>query len=344
MVHARAALSVFLVVCFGGFAFGQEAPTGSPVQPNEKEQKALDALKGTVKGQIVWSTSRSNSKHDLWIMNADGTDPKQLTKGDEVDWFSRFSPDGSKVLFTRSKGGWIAENDAEYPEKWDIWVINTDGTGDKKVADNGCWGVWQPDGKSILFARRAQVFIKNLETGEEKMIVDGEAILKKGVVVQQPSLSPDGKYLAATLRGSMRETGILSIDKKEWTKTGGGCQIQWFPSGSEIYWMNPTGNGGTAAPSEVLAMPIKDGKPTENIGNIKKFHLMDLPGRRSHEYFPKFDQNGEYMVWGATDKGHDHDIYDYEIFIWKRQQPIESAVRITFHTGNDRWPDIFVKK
>ncbi|HEX7511543.1 MAG TPA: hypothetical protein VF335_09600, partial [Chitinivibrionales bacterium] len=211
MVYARAVLSAFLVFCFGGFAFGQEAPTGSPVQPNEKEQKALDALKGTVKGQIVWSTSRSNSKHDLWIMNADGTDPKQLTKGDEVDWFSRFSPDGSKVLFTRSKGGWVAENDAEYPEKWDIWVINTDGTGDKKVADNGCWGVWQPDGKSILFARRAQVFIKNLETGEEKMIVDGEAIFKKGVVVQQPSLSPDGKYLAATLRGSMRETGILSM-------------------------------------------------------------------------------------------------------------------------------------
>jgi hypothetical protein len=50
------------------------------------------------------------------------------------------------------------------------------------------------------------------------------------------------------------------------------------------------------------------------------------------------------MVWGATDKGHDHDIYDYEIYIWKRGQPVESAVRLTFHTGNDRWPDIFIKK
>jgi Tol biopolymer transport system component len=334
---------VFLA-CLVNIGYAQEAPTGSPVQPTDKEQKALNALKGSVNGLIVWSTSRSNSKHDLWLMNADGTDPKQLTKGDAVDWFPRFSPDGSTVLFNRSKGGWVPENDAEYPEKWDLWTIGVDGNNEKKIVDNACWGVWQPDGKSIVFVRRSQVFMKNLETAEEKLLLDGDVAFKKGTVVQQPSLSPDGKYLVATLRGSSRETGVWSFDKKEWTKTGGGCQIQWFPAGSEIYWMNPTGNGGTAAPSEVLAMTLKDGKPVENISSIKKFRLMDLPGRRSHEYFPKFDQFGEYMVWGATDKGHDHDIYDYEIYIWKRGQPVESAVRLTFHSGNDRWPDIFIKK
>jgi hypothetical protein len=344
MMFKRKAVAALMICCCAGAMSAQEAPTGSPVQPSDKEQKALDALKGTVKGLIVWSTSRSNSKHDLWIMNADGTDPKQLTKGDDVDWFPRFSPDGATVLFNRSKGGWVPESDAEYPEKWDIWEIATDGGGEKKIAENACWGVWRPDGKSILFARRAQVFLKNLETGEEKLLFDGDVAIKKGAVVQQPSLSPDGKYMAATLRGTMRETGIWNLEKKEWTKTGGGCQIQWFPSGNEIYWVNPTGNGGTAAPSEELAMTLKDGKPIESISAIKKFHLMDLPGRRSHEYFPKFDRQGDYMVWGATEKGHDHDIYDYELFIWKRGQPIETAVRITFHTGNDRWPDIYIKK
>jgi Tol biopolymer transport system component len=333
-----------VLVCVITVVWSQEAPMGSPVQPSDKEQKALDAIKGTINGIVAWSSSRSNSKHDIWIMNADGTDAKQLTRGDEVDWFPRFSPDGSTVMFNRSKGGWVSENDAEYPEKWDIWTIGIDGTNEKKMVDNACWGVWQADGKNIVFARRAKVFIKNLETSVEKLLFDGEVSLKKGVVVQQPSLSSEGKYMAATLRGSMRETGVYSFDRKEWTKTGGGCQIQWFPSGPEIYWMNPTGNGGTAAPSEVLVMMLKDGKPVDKISDIKKFRLMDLPGRRSHEYFPKFDQNGEYMVWGATDKGHDHDIYDYEIYLWKRGQPVESAVRLTFHTGNDRWPDIFIRK
>ena len=345
MMHLRTALTGILMAGCVATLAAQEPPMGSAVQPTSKEQKALDGLKGTIKGQIVWSTSRSNPHHDLWIMNADGTDPKQLTKGDNVDWYSRFSPDGAKVLFTRSKSGWVSENDAEYPDKWDLWTINTDGSDEKKVADNAAWGVWQPDGKNIVFARRTKVFMKDLGSGEEKLILDGDVAFKKGTILQQPTISPDGKLLAVTLRGTSRETGVWNLEKKVWNKTGGGCQIQWLGSSNRIYRVNPTGNGGTAAPSEILAMTLDaDGKPTENIGNIKKFHLMDLPGRRSHEYFPKFDPTGEYMVWGATDKGHDHDIYDYELYVWKIGQPIPSAVRITFHSGNDRWPDIFLTK
>jgi len=51
----------------------QGAPTGAAVDPTPEEQKVLDALKGKVEGVIVWATSRSNSHHDIWIMNADGT-------------------------------------------------------------------------------------------------------------------------------------------------------------------------------------------------------------------------------------------------------------------------------
>ena len=48
------------------------------------------------------------------------------------------------------------------------------------------------------------------------------------------------------------------------------------------------------------------------------------------------------MVWCATARGHDHDIYDYEVHIWKIGEPAESAARLTFHSGNDRWPDIHI--
>ncbi len=322
----------------------QEAPIGSPAKMSRKEAKALEALKGTIKGKIVWSTSRVNSRHDIWIMNADGTDKKALTKSDNVDWFPRISPDGKRVLFSRSKSGWVPETDAKFYDKWDLWIIGIDGEDEKKVVENACWGTWRPDGKSIVFARGGKVFLHNMESGEETLLFDGETSIKEGTIVQQPGLSPDGKYLAATLRGSSRETGIWHLEKKEWYKTGGGCQIDWFPTSDEIYRMNPTGNGGTAAPSEVLAQKLNDGRPVEKITRIKNFRLMDLPGRRSHEYFPRFDKNGEWMVWCATDKGHDHDIYDYEVYIWKRGTKVKEAVRLTFHTANDRWPDIYIEK
>jgi len=342
-------LRLILIINIIGFSmslWAQEAPMGSSVEPKKKEKKSLESLKGTLTGKIVWSTSRSNSKHDIWIMQADGTDKKQLTKGDHVDWFARWSPDGSKVLFTRSKMGWVPETDAKYFDKWDLWTIMADGTDEKKVVEKACWGTWGKDGETVVFARGSKAFTKNLTSGDETMLLDGSESLKKGAIIQQPQLSPNGKYLAATIRGTRRETGIWHLEKKEWYTTGKGCQINWFPGSDKIYRMNPTGNGGTAAPSEVLHIELNDGKPSQKLGKFKipkNLKLMDLPGKRSHEYFPKFEPKGEWMVWCATAKGHDHDLYDYEMFIWKKGTDKKKGfTRLTFHSGNDRWPDLFL--
>jgi hypothetical protein len=71
---------------------------------------------------------------------------------------------------------------------------------------------------------------------------------------------------------------------------------------------------------------------------------MDIPGRRSHEYFPKIDNSGKWMIWCATQYGHEHDIVDYEVFIWDvNTDKNKDPVRLTFHTGNDRWPDLFTE-
>jgi len=325
--------------------YAQEAPTGSVVEKSKDEQKKLDELKGKIKGKIVWTSSRSNSKHDIWIMNADGTDQKQLTKGDNVDWFSRFSPDGKTVLFVRSKTGWESEADAEINDKWDLWTIKIDGSDEKKVAENACWGTWRPGGDSIVFARGSKVFIKELSSGNETEIFDAQTTIKKGAYAQEPNLSNDGKFLAVTIRGSARQTGIFNREKQIWNKSGEGCQIDWFPDSRRILWMNEgQGNGGT----EILSVKIDDeGKPVVKTGGLsipKEIRFMDLPGRRSHEYFPKVDHGGEWLVWCATQYGHEHDIADYEVYVWNINTDKKAAVRLTFHSGNDRWPDIFIEK
>lgn len=334
-------MMIFLSVL--GVLSAQEAPTGSIGQANKAEEKQLAAFKGTVTGLVAWASSRSNSKHDIWIMNADGSDARQLTKGDNVDWYARFSPDGNRVLFARSKSGWVPEGDAEVFDKWDLWTIGIDGTDERKVADNGCWGTWRPSGDSIVFARGAKVFIKDLASGGEAEFFDAGVSLKKGAYSQQPQLSPDGTKLAMTVRGSRRETGIWNLPAKTWYSTGGGCQMEWFPDGKRIMRMNEgQGNGGT----EILAINLDDkGMPADKISGAaipKNIRFMDLHGRRSHEYFPKLDRNGAWLVWCATQYGHEHDIADYEVYIWKLSSDKKNGpVRLTFHSGNDRWPDIF---
>ena len=342
-MNSKRMTSCLAVLGLVGMIAAQEAPRGSVEQPGKKEAKKLAALKGQVKGMIAWASSRSNSKHDIWIMHADGSGKRQLTRGDNVDWYARFSPDGNRVLFTRSKSGWVPEGDAEVFDKWDLWTVNIDGSDERKVAENGCWGTWRPTGDSIVFARGPKVFVKDLGSGGEKEIFDAGVSLKKGAYSQQPQLSPDGTKLAVTVRGSRRETGIWNLTGGTWYSTGAGCQADWFPNGKRIMRMNEgQGNGGT----EILAINLdENGKPTDKISGLaipKNIRFMDIRGRRSHEYFPKLDQTGHWLVWCATQYGHEHDIADYEVYLWDITTDKKSGpVRLTFHSGNDRWPDIF---
>jgi hypothetical protein len=334
ILTTRSALALAMIT--GCSTFGGEPPKGAEDAPEAAELAAMKAIGEKAHGLIVWSSSRVGN-HDLFTMKTDGSNLKQITQGDTVDWFPRFSPDGSKILFCRSKKGWVSERDANNSEKWDIYTVNVDGSNPVKVVDSGSWGSWiGPD--EIVFVRGTGIFKKQLPDGSEAAIMNSDGVSDlDGALLQQPEMSHDGAFIAITLRGSKRETGIWNIAKKTWNPTGLGCQINWTPDQNTVYWVNPTGNGG----SQVYRMPVSDGKAGKEYSD-DELSFMDLPGRRSHEYFPQLSADGKWMVWGVTQRGHDHDIADYEIYLWEVGTAPDSAVRLTHHSGNDRWPDIFI--
>jgi hypothetical protein len=342
--HAIRSLRLFFtfgvfsaLAALGGCATLSGAPpTGSEEKPGDAEQAAMKAIGARVPGTIVWSSSRVGN-HDLYVMSTDGSNTHNITSGDAVDWFPRFSPDGSKILFCRSKKGWVSERDANNSDKWDLYTIKPDGTELTKVVDSASWGSWVgPD--EIIYVRGMKVIRSKVGSKEETVLADSEGVKDlDGALLQQPELSKDGRFIAITLRGAKRETGIWDIEKKTWRTTGQGCQINWTPDGADIYWVNPTGNGG----SEVYREPIKNGKPVSELSD-EQLRFMDVPGRRSHEYFPQLSRDGQWMVWGVTQRGHDHDIADYEVYLWHVGDKQEEAVRLTYHSANDRWPDIFI--
>jgi len=339
MTRALVPLMPLLVLAGAGCAtLSGAAPTGSEEKPTDEDLAAMKRVGEKAGGLIVWSSSR-NGNHDLFTMKTDGSDVKAITKGDNVDWFPRFSPDGARILFCRSKKGWVSERDANISSKWDLFTVRPDGTELTKVLDDATWGSWI-GADELIFVRDGKILRTKIGSGKEDMLLDGAAATTlDGAELQQPELSPDGRFVAITLRGSRRETGIWNLKTKTWTKTGLGCQINWAPDGKTIYWMNPTGNGG----SEVFRMSIEDGKPPAKAPSDDELRFMDMPGRRSHEYFPQLSRDGKWLVWGITQRGHDHDTADYEIYVWEVGTPPETgAARLTFHSANDRWPDIFI--
>ena len=275
------AAALAAVALAGCATAGGGSPSGSEEKPDEESSKLMEEVGGKAKGIVVWSSSRIGN-HDLFVMNTDGSNIHPITHGDAVDWFPRFSPDGGRILFTRSKKGWVFERDANTDGKWDIYTVTPEGKQVTKIVDNASWGTWISNDE-IVYARATAIVRRKLADEEETVLVDSTKVPElDGALLQQPEMSKDGRYLAITLRGSKRETGIWNVKKKTWTRTGEGCQINWTPSGEEVYWVHPTGNGG----SRVLHLPVKAGKPAKADDDLDAITFIDIPGRRSHEYFP----------------------------------------------------------
>jgi Tol biopolymer transport system component len=97
--------------------------------------------------QIVFCSNRTGSL-ELFIMDADGGNPRQLTKAPNCyNGGPFFSPDGKRVVF---------RSDRKEKDRLQLYVINSDGTGERLIADKPnwvCWGpYWYKDNRHIIYA------------------------------------------------------------------------------------------------------------------------------------------------------------------------------------------------
>ena len=97
------------------------------------ERGAVDTLARRLGGLVVWSSNRTGN-HELYLLDLRTRTVRQLTHTPQVEFFSRFSPDGRRILFTRSQRDYVSPRD---PTAWDVYVINVDGTGERLLARNG---------------------------------------------------------------------------------------------------------------------------------------------------------------------------------------------------------------
>lgn len=115
-------------------------PTASPVPV---------VIGGSAKIAIV--SDRAENLLQVWTINPDGSDPRQLTfdPGDKI--YPTWSPNGSRLLYVAPGGVDQAGNDLGL----DIWIINADGTGIEKVITgpgDDTEPAWSPDGSLIAFS------------------------------------------------------------------------------------------------------------------------------------------------------------------------------------------------
>jgi TolB protein len=103
----------------------------------------LDDYRALLKKAIWRPTSL-----EIFVMNDDGSNLRQVTSLKAASFAPFFSPDGKKIIFASNVGD---------PQKrnFDLYLINVDGTGLERVTYNDTFDgfpMFSPDGKKLVFA------------------------------------------------------------------------------------------------------------------------------------------------------------------------------------------------
>lgn len=319
--------ALFAAVCIFGVRqhFSRKRGAAAPPPVGESVTPAvLPALPATAgekpfEGFIVWSSNRGGN-HDIYRMDLPGGAVRWLTNHPHTDYYPRISPDGTQIVFCRSQIPWVSQRN---PVPWDVYRLDLVTGAETLVAANANAPVWSAGGRRVIFQRAGhQCVEKNLKSGDERVLFD----IAPDIMLESPSWSDARQTLAVTLRGRRRATGLISPGGV-FRRVGGGCQLFWAPDSSYLFYVD---SGGRQ----------KNAFFKVDSGTLERSLWLDMPGGFSHEYFPALSQDGRWLVFAASAGGHEPDSADYEIFLWRAGSPPESAARLTFHTGNDCWPDI----
>jgi hypothetical protein len=304
-------------------------PDPTPVQPSDGKAEPLRRLLSVMDDQhafIVWSSNRPGN-HDLFLLEFPDLDVSRLTEHPHVDYYPRISPDGRKVVFARSQVPQVSQRN-KLP--WDVYMLDLASRRETLVARDANAPTWSEDGRKVFFQRNADTVVEyHLETGKERVLFQsGRQHIPPDIMLSYPDFNEKEEKLAVTVRGPLRMTAVLGTDGGI-ERVGGGCTLSWAPGNGYLYLI---GHGG----KQRNAFYRYDRETKQST------KWLDLPGDHSHEYFPRVSNCSRYLVFGASTGGHELCVADYEIFLWEIGTPWEEAVRLTYHTSNDCWPDIYV--
>ncbi|MBA3355918.1 MAG: PD40 domain-containing protein, partial [Pyrinomonadaceae bacterium] len=180
-------------------------------------------------GKIAFTSTRDGN-HEIYTMEADGTNQTRLTNNPGFDISPKWSPDGTKIAFVRSIGFL----------PYDIYVMNADGSNQTRLTNNRAHGEppdWSPDGTRIVFhsvvGNTSEIFVVNADgTNLTQLTNSGRNF--------SPRWSPDGTRIVFDRFGSI--FGIVGIyvmnadgsNQTQLTNSGYDYFPRWSPDSSRI--------------------------------------------------------------------------------------------------------------
>ena len=185
-------ISHFYVAPNGDAHRATQITSGSGDYFNEKL-----GLAWTPDGRIVYGSTAAGNP-DIWIMNADGSEQKQLTVAKTPDVFPCVTPDGRYIVFVSERDGGST-----------IWRLDADGNHLTQLThgNNDYYPSLSRDGQWVIYSATGQ----GKTTLWKVPIEGGEPLPVAESSLTRPALSPDGKFFVGHWLDTQTSRSWVSI-------------------------------------------------------------------------------------------------------------------------------------
>jgi TolB protein len=282
---------------------------------------AKPPLHGTI--AFLRGGERFSGVPQVAALDADGTHLRVLARGSNVEAPIRWSPEGTKLVFSLSQGS--------RPSR--LWVVNTDGSGLRRITrpkyEDDMNPAWSPDGRRIVFDAQGDGWtdlrVVNVDgTGERKLATGSYTTGNPATTGGGDVWSPDGREILFVDEhgrlGLMRPDGThrhrlahlrSAHGAGSWSQDGGAIVFSSARGGIAVAKVDGSGLR-TIARSGLFPVWSPDGRKIVFVDNGGVF-VVDKDGSglrkigRSGDH-PSWSPDGRWVVYASSRSGSG-DIY-----------------------------------
>ncbi|MBA4179816.1 MAG: peptidase S9 [Anaerolinea sp.] len=241
------------------------AKTGDPPNPDTKKAKPYRRITN-LKYRLNGEGFTYDQRRHVFVIDASGGEPRQVTDGDWDDIHPAWSPDGREIAIVSAR-----HDEREFDSNSDVFVVSAEGGHPRQVTDTkgGCaTPVWSPDGTTIAYVNHpvwpSNGTLRLADAGGGSLrpvdpAFDRETGLATPAAWASPVFRPDGVILTVA-----QDRGIVAP-----IRANAGSPTEWLSKARRsLGWYSVSADGrflalassSVTVPAEVSLLDLESGK------------------------------------------------------------------------------------